>query len=97
MFLYLGSNTNVLLEKIISMHDYVNFKDVENYAIIQKAKKEKRLFLLSDIEKIKSVIITEEGVFLSSISIDTLKKRTVKVNFNFDDELIGQGKGEDNG
>lgn len=78
MFLYLGGNTNILSEKIISIHDYSEFKKGKNYSLIEKAKMEKRLILLADENKIKTVVITESKIFLSCVSVLTLRKRAVK-------------------
>ena len=75
MFLDLGGNKGIQFEKIISIHDYDEFIKRQNYYLIKNAETQKRLIYLSKDKRIKSVIITNDGIFLSSVLSDTLRKR----------------------
>lgn len=75
MFLDLGGNKCIQFEKIISIHDYDEFIKRQNYYLIKNAETQKRLIYLSKDKRIKSVIITNDGIFLSSVLSDTLRKR----------------------
>ena len=83
MFLDLGGNKGIQFEKIISIHDYDEFIKRQNYYLIKNAKTQKRLIYLSKDKRIKSVIITNDGIFLSSVLSDTLRKR---LNREYDDK-----------
>lgn len=83
MFLDLGGNKGIQFEKIISIHDYDDFIKRQNYYLIKNAETQKRLIYLSKDKRIKSVIITNDGIFLSSVLSDTLRKR---LNREYDDK-----------
>ena len=83
MFLDLGGNKGIQFEKIISIHDYDEFIKRQNYYLIKNAEIQKRLIYLSKDKRIKSVIITNDGIFLSSVLSDTLRKR---LNREYDDK-----------
>ena len=83
MFLDLGGNKGIQFEKIISIHDYDEFIKRQNYYLIKNAEIQKRLIYLSKDKRIKSVIITNDGIFLSSVLSDTLRKR---LNSEHDDK-----------
>lgn len=83
MFLDLGGNKGIQFEKIISIHDYDEFIKRQNYYLIKNAETQKRLIYLSKDKRIKSVIITNDGIFLSSVLSDTLRKR---LNREYDDK-----------
>lgn len=83
MFLDLGGNKGIQFEKIISIHDYDEFIKRQNYYLIKNAETQNRLIYLSKDKRIKSVIITNDGIFLSSVLSDTLRKR---LNREYDDK-----------
>lgn len=83
MFLDLGDNKGIQFEKIISIHDYDEFIKRHNYYLIKNTETQKRLIYLSKDKRIKSVIITNDGIFLSSVLSDTLRKR---LNREYDDK-----------
>jgi regulator of extracellular matrix RemA (YlzA/DUF370 family) len=83
MFLDLGDNKGIQFEKIISIHDYDEFIKRYNYYLIKNAETQKRLIYLSKDKRIKSVIVTNDGIFLSSVLSDTLRKR---LNREYDDK-----------
>lgn len=81
MFLYIGGVTNILADKIISIHNYNKFIMSGNMDIIEKAKNDKSVIFLAEIDDIKSVVITDSAIYLSAISENTLRKRADK-NYN---------------
>ena len=54
-----------------------------NYYLIKNAETQKRLIYLSKDKRRKSVIITNDGIFVSSVLSDTLRKR---LNREYDDK-----------
>ncbi len=71
MYIHIGENASVPMERIIAILSY----DSSCCQLIKDAEKEKRLFGTIDEKKPKSVIITDEGVYISQISPETLKSR----------------------
>lgn len=75
MFLHVGGVTNIAWDKIISIHDWKNFKHVQNEQLLQRLASEKRVIALIADSEVKSVVITDEHIYLSGISSNTLRKR----------------------
>lgn len=71
MYIHIGENASVPMERVIAILSY----DSSCREIIRDAEKEKRLFGSIDEKKPKSVIITDDGVYISQISPETLKAR----------------------
>lgn len=75
MFLYVGGTTNILWEKIISVHDSKNFASNENHDMLQEYISRHKVVMLTEMDKVKSIITTVDEVYLSAISANTLRKR----------------------
>lgn len=75
MFLYVGGITNILFKNIISIHDYENFIDCDNVYILEQFNKNDIIWL-ADEKDIKSIIFTDNKIYMSAISAVTLKKRS---------------------
>lgn len=75
MFLYVGGITNILSENIISIHDYNNFIKMNNEYIL-KHFYNNDIIWLADKKDIKSIIFTDNNIYMSAISALTLKKRS---------------------
>ena len=76
MFLHLGNDVSVRISEIIAIYDYELFRSGGNFGYIASMKQRK---LFDDTgwedEKIKSLIMTERGLYPSVISSLTLKRR----------------------
>ena len=76
MFLHLGKDVSVRISEIIAIYDYDLFKSGENSGYLVSMKQRR---ILGDEgwedEKIKSLIMTERGLYPSVISSLTLKRR----------------------
>jgi regulator of extracellular matrix RemA (YlzA/DUF370 family) len=75
MYVHVGNNYTVPLKEIITI---VNLQDPlsENMQdIIEQARLEKKLKIITDKSKEKSMIICDDGVIISHISSNTLFKR----------------------
>lgn len=75
MFLYVGGITNILFKNIISIHNYDNFIDSDNVYILKQFNKNDIIWL-ADKKDIKSIIFTNDKIYMSAISAVTLKKRS---------------------
>ncbi len=77
MFLHLGNDVSVRISEIIAIYDYELFRSGGNFGYIASMKQRK---LFDDAgwedEKIKSLVMTEKGLYPSVISSLTLKRRT---------------------
>lgn len=71
MYIHIGENAIVSLEKVIAIIAY----DSSCSGLIRDAERENRLFGSIDEKKPKSVIIADDGVYISQISPETLKSR----------------------
>lgn len=75
MFLYVGGVTNILFKNIISIHDYDVFVKTNNDYILRQFD-ENDIVWLADKKDIKSIIFTDNKIYMSAISALTLKKRS---------------------
>ena len=73
MFLHLGGDFSVRVEDIISVLDYKYMNETETGKKFMTDMKEK----IDNVagEKIKSVVVTDDKIYLSKLSPATLKKR----------------------
>ena len=73
MFLHLGGDFSVRVEEIISVLDYKYMNETETGKKFMTDMKEK----IDNVagEKIKSVVVTDDKIYLSKLSPTTLKKR----------------------
>jgi regulator of extracellular matrix RemA (YlzA/DUF370 family) len=73
MFLHLGGDFSVRVEEIISVLDYKYMNETETGKKFMTDMKEK----IDNVagEKIKSVVVTDDKIYLSKLSPATLKKR----------------------
>ena len=77
MFLHLGNDISIRESDIISIHDFAIFQSGENLAYLEAMKKKNAVIHSDDLsENVKSLIVTEEKIYLSAISSMTLKRRT---------------------
>lgn len=79
MFLHLGGDKIIPKKDIIAIMDYKKGNSNINKDFIQVAQDEGFLENISEVDKEKSYIITNEKVYISSISCNTLKKRSKEV------------------
>lgn len=77
MFLHLGGDTVVLKNDIIAIMDYKKGFSVINKEFIKIAEEEGFIETISETGKEKSYVITTEKIYISPISCNTLKKRSV--------------------
>lgn len=74
MFLHLGGDNSVRLQDIVSMHAYSEMCD----------SKDGKKFLAKNQDAVKdlsggrpiSAVVTTNGIYLSKLSVDTLKRRS---------------------
>ena len=73
MFLHLGGDFSVRVEEIISVLDYKYIKETETGKKFMTDMKDR----IDNVagEKIKSVVVTDDKIYLSKLSPTTLKKR----------------------
>ncbi len=79
MFLHLGGDKIIPKKDIIAIMNYKKGNSNINKDFIQIAQDEGFLENISEVDKEKSYIITNEKVYISSISCNTLKKRSKEV------------------
>lgn len=79
MFIHIGNDNVIQSEDIISI---IDFNVITSSSIMEKmvlfAKKEEKIFGPST--EAKSVVITEELIYYSSLSVPTLKKRASMIS-----------------
>lgn len=77
MFLHIGDNILLAKKDIIAILNWETEKERNtNMAFFKNLQQEKKtIFTCKDKDKIKSLVLTEDGVYLSPISSQTLKKR----------------------
>lgn len=75
MFIHIGNDNVVNVKEIIGIVDYqlVNDSPVMKEMMEEKRKKRK---LIGVTKEAKSIVITDEFIYLSNISVITLKKRS---------------------
>ena len=78
MFLHLGADTVVLLKNVIAINDLKMVKSNINNEFLDNMRKGKQVIDVSE-RNAKSIVITDDGVYLSGISALTLKKRAGNV------------------
>jgi hypothetical protein len=74
MFLHLGADTVVLLKNVVAINDLKMVKSNINNEFLDNMRANKVVVDISD-HNAKSIVITDEVVYLSAISSLTLKKR----------------------
>lgn len=79
MFLHLGGDKIIPKKDIIAIMNYKKGNSVINKDFIQVAQDEGFIENISELDKEKSYVITNEKVYISSISCNTLKKRAREV------------------
>ncbi|MCL6477903.1 MAG: DUF370 domain-containing protein [Peptococcaceae bacterium] len=77
MFLHLGGDTVVLKSDVIAILDYKKGFSNITKEFIEIAGEEGFIETISDPGKEKSYVITSEKIFISPISCNTLKKRSM--------------------
>lgn len=90
MFVHIGNNESLPLEKIIGIFDTSALNLADEIQAVKKSMTEARQEKKKD--KIKSLIVTDEGVYFSVIMPKTLKRR-LQAGFN----AIGRTRGQDCG
>lgn len=78
MFLHLGADTVVLLKNVIAINDFRMVKSNINNIFLENMRTSKAVIDVSN-DNAKSIVITDEVVYLSAISSLTLKKRAGNV------------------
>ena len=80
MLLFIGGKTTISAEIIIAIVDYDYFSDDLNKEYIDKAWQDKKVIDATDGSMKKSLIITSDKIYISSIAALTLKKRADKAD-----------------
>jgi hypothetical protein len=75
MFVHLGGDTLVSTHKIIIILNYENSIKVNNYQEFIRKIQGKRTVKKLEGDNLKSIVITDDIIYLSPISSMTLKKR----------------------
>ena len=78
MYLHLGADTVIPLEKVIAILDLKLTGSQSTYKFISKMKEIKKVIDISD-NNAKSFIVTDDLIYLSTISALTLKKRAGRI------------------
>lgn len=77
LFLHLGEDVVVPKSSVIGIFDKTTcFNSISSKEFIEIAKSEKRIRQIGAENKVKTFIITQEGIYLSPISSITLLKRS---------------------
>lgn len=77
MYLHLGEDVIIPKGDIIGVFDYTNsFQSLISKEFIELARSEDKIRQIGIKEKIKTFIITDEEIYLSPISSNTLLKRS---------------------
>ncbi len=77
MYLHLGNDISLRESEIISIHDFEIFRSGENKSYFDRMRKQKAVIYSNCLLKnARSLIITEDKIYLSAISPMTLKSRT---------------------
>ncbi len=76
MFIDIGNGTIIQTSKIIAMIDYELVSSSGLLKEMEEKAKETNILIDRSDDETKSLIVTTESVYLSSLSVPTLKKRT---------------------
>lgn len=76
MFIDIGNGTIIQTSKIIVMIDYELVSSSGLLKEMEDKAKETNMLIDCSDDETKSLIVTTESVYLSSLSVPTLKKRT---------------------
>lgn len=82
MFLHLGNGVSVRMKKVIAIQDYAVFQSGPGKRLLEKQQRRGKVISalepgqIDDGEGTKSLILTEENIYLSAISPLTLKRRS---------------------
>jgi hypothetical protein len=79
LYLHLGNDVIIKKINIIAIINSVNDKSVLNKDFLKIAEIEGKSTKVSDLERTKSMVITDQKIYLSNISSTTLYKRS---NYN---------------
>lgn len=91
MIIHIGNDMTLFCKDIISIHDYSYCnEEIKDKLIKEFGVKCKFTFLVND-KKVKSAIITTNGIFLSGISVNTLRKRASLKYWNCCEEVRKNG------
>lgn len=86
MFLHIGDNILLAKKDIIAILNWETDKErnanMSFYKSFQQRKKP--IFTCKDQDKVKSLILTEDALYLSPISSQTLKKRSDRHPFHWE-------------
>lgn len=81
MYIHLGEEKIVRVSELVAILDYaIEKSSIITQQFIQQALDEKRLIQIGEKEQ-KSLVITEDKVYISPISPTTLKKRAHQLSF----------------
>ncbi|SDN95887.1 extracellular matrix regulator RemB [Alkalicoccus daliensis] len=86
MFIHLGGDIVLKAEKIITIIDHQSEEaSAENKAFIKDSMEKKRTQRVTE-DAAKSIVVTDECVYLSPISSHTLKRRAETPTFSHEEE-----------
>ncbi len=87
MFLHIGDNILLAKKDIIAILNWETEQERRANMLFYKnlQQEKKKVFSCKDKEKIKSLILTENAVYLSPISSQTLKKRGERHPFHMEE------------
>lgn len=95
MFLHLGGNLSLAVEDIISIHDYRIMVSRENRDCWRLLQSQGRI--VYTVSQPKSVVITKDNIYLSAISVLTLRRRAGMIfdtDFDTDSEEIDENEND---
>ncbi len=76
MFIHLGSDRMISAEEVVAIINIDSYINVSLKEIIELGRAEKNLHLICSMDRAKSLVITDNQIYLSPISSVTLYKRT---------------------
>ncbi len=75
MPVFIGGATVVASERLLAIIDWRYFSDGDNKALLDRLQEQKQVFDITDGGSPKSLVITDDELYISPISPLTLKKR----------------------
>ena len=86
MFLHIGDNFMLMKKDIIAILDWETERERNANMLFYKHWQEQKqpIFACRDENQIKSLVLTDNQVYLSAISCQTLKKRANQIQFSLE-------------
>lgn len=86
MFLHIGDNFMLMKKDIIAILDWETDRERNANLVFYKNWKEQKkpIFACREESQIKSLVLTDQQIYLSAISCQTLKKRANQMQFSWE-------------